>query len=459
MKYSKLILGVFTFVMLSCSSVPKTEQPQFQLKKFESMTLENGLRLVVIPDASLPRVSYQLMLGQGSTVDPQGLEGLTSITTRMLRRGTIRKSASQVAEAFESLGGEFRESVSKDHILILASGLSPYQKELFSVFWEVIQEPSFMVAEIEKRKSEALAALARATDEPSTFTELRLEEIIFAGSSYALPTGGREESIPKIKRADVLKQYASLFRPDQAQLVISGRIDSAHLERLKEIVSRWRKPTTKPLTVPVKASEGNSKKVWVFHKPGLEQTQIRFAHTSIARRDPQFLKYRLANLPLGGAFASRLNQVVRDDLGLTYSVFSSVQTYRDTGAFVVSTFTRHEKVRETIDATWGEITKLQNRGVSARELKASQAVLKGQFPAALETTDRLGFNLMILNLAGVSEDYLYNFFRDVDAITVKDVNTAAAQMIRPEEMQIVIYTDYSKTREQIESLGWPLELN
>lgn len=459
MKSLKYIILCTSLLALSCSTPSKQEASRFQLKPFESTVLENGLRLTVIPDTSLPRVSYQLMINQGSISDPESLSGLTSLTTRLLRRGTTLLSASQVAEAFEELGGEFRESISKDHILVSASGLSPHQDRLFSIFWDVIQKPAFAIPEIEKRKSEALAALARASDEPSSFTDLRLEEVIFSGSSYSRSVTGLETTIPKIKRTEIVKHYRALFRPDQAQLVLSGRLDETSLAQIKKTIAQWKKPATAMALSSRPKLESAKRQIWVFHKPGLEQTQIRFAHTSIARNDPQFLSYRLANMSLGGAFASRLNQVVRDDLGLTYSIYSSVHTYRDTGAFVVSTFTRHDKVKETIDSTWSEITKLQKSGVSVRELQASQAVLKGQFPAALETTDRLGFNLMILNLNGVSESYLHNFFQDVDALSIKEVNHAASQMIRPEDMQIVIHTDYSKTREQIEALGWPLKLN
>lgn len=459
MKKVKYFLLYISFVTVSCSTPSKQEASRFQLKAFESTVLENGLRLIVIPDASLPRVSYQLMIGQGSISDPESLSGLSSLTTRMLRRGTTTKSASAVAEAFEELGGEFRESISKDHIVVSASGLSPHQDRLFSIFWDVIQKPAFSSQEIEKRKSEALAALARASDEPSSFTDLRLDEIIFSGSSYSKSVTGLEDTIPRIKRADILKQYQALFRPDHAQLVLSGRLDESTLERIKKTIAQWKRPAAAMTLASRPALETMRRQIWVFHKPGLEQTQIRFAHTSISRNDPQFLSYRLANMSLGGAFASRLNQVVRDDLGLTYSIYSSVQTYRDTGAFIVSTFTRHEKVKETIAATWSEITKLQKNGVSARELQASQALLKGQFPAALETTDRLGFNLMILKLNGVPESYLHNFFQDVDQMTVRTVNSAAAEMIRPEQIQVVIYTDYTKTREQIEALGWPIKLN
>ena len=117
---------------------------------------------------------------------------------------------------------------------------------------------------------------------------------------------------------------------------------------------------------------------------------------------------RLANLILGGEFASRLNQHVRDDLGLTYSISSEIDSRKFAGTFEISTFTRNEKVTETLLTTYQDVQKFIAEGINEKELRAAKSFLLGQFPLALETVDRLGYQLILLRAYGISDDYLHS---------------------------------------------------
>jgi zinc protease len=165
------------------------------------------------------------------------------------------------------------------------------------------------------------------------------------------------------------------------------------------------------------------------------------------------MELRLANLILGGGFVSRLNSKVRDDLGLTYSIFSQFDTKKQRGTFVISTFTRNDKVGETIKNTREIFSQFVAQGITEPELAAAKAVLTGQFPMAIETTDRLALNLMLLRLYGVSDSYLKNFLKDVNAITVAQVNEAIHKHFSVENLKTVVYADQSKVGKQLKALG------
>jgi zinc protease len=185
----------------------------------------------------------------------------------------------------------------------------------------------------------------------------------------------------------------------------------------------------------------------------LQQAQIRFAEPGIARNNQDFLTLRLANLILGGAFASRLNQKVRDDLGLTYSISSRFEALKNTGGFEISTFTRNDKVGETIKSSLAVLKDFIEGGVTDKELDAAKALLVGQFPAAIETVDRLAFNLLILRLNGIDDSYLKDFFTNVNGISRSDVNAAIKKYFSSDKMKILVYADGTKVADQLKTIG------
>jgi zinc protease len=191
----------------------------------------------------------------------------------------------------------------------------------------------------------------------------------------------------------------------------------------------------------------------LFSKAGLQQSQIRMGHLGIARTDPDYLRLRLANIVLGGAFASRLNQKVRDDLGLTYSISSFFESKKGTGSFEINTFARNEKVGEAISSTLQVVREFRAQGITQAELDAAKALLIGQFPAAIETADRLAFNLLLLRAYQVPDTYLSQFFSNIDSIQLNEVNAAIRQHLDPDRFKVVVFADEKSVQKELSSVG------
>jgi zinc protease len=154
------------------------------------------------------------------------------------------------------------------------------------------------------------------------------------------------------------------------------------------------------------------------------QSEIRVAMPLIPRKHPDYLKLRLANEILGGGFVSRLNSKIRDQLGLTYGISSSLDLGLDGGYLYISTFTKNETTSQVIEQINAELKKLVEEGVTAKELSSAKNMVLSQFPRALETVDRIAFNFMYLDFYGVGPSYLYDFQKSVDRMTLEDVNLA-----------------------------------
>ena len=182
-------------------------------------------------------------------------------------------------------------------------------------------------------------------------------------------------------------------------------------------------------------------KMKFFTKPNLKQTQIRLGQRGIPRNNEDFLKLRLANEILGGGFSSRLNQKIRDDLGLTYSIGSSIDARSDRGIFIVSTFTKNETAGKTLTETLAVFQEFVENGVNETELRAAKNLLIGQFPKVIETPDRLASTYMFLDFYGVPRSYLSDFIKNLEKISLTEVNEVIKKYYHPRNFRIVVYGD------------------
>lgn len=439
-------------LVVSCASTPKPVTSSFQLRPYSEEKLPNGLTFLVIRDPSLPRVSLQMMVKTGGLYETKDQAGVSALMFGLLDQGTKKKKALQVADAFAQIGAEFGAQSGDDMSFISASGISPHRSELLKLFSEVVTEPAFANSEIERRKSQHLAAIQKALDQPQSYADQVYEEALFETHPYALPKLGTAESVKAIRRADIVKWYADWVQPANAVIALVGQVDDAYVQEVRETLGRWR-VTAKPGVEPQRPAAGTDSLLRLVTKPDLKQTQIRIGQLGLKRTDDDFMKMRMAALILGGAFASRLNQHIRDDLGLTYSIYSTSDARMDRGAFEVTTFTRNEKAADTIRETLKMLKEFAENGANARELESAKALMIGQFPSALETPDRLAYNLLVLRRYGIGDDYLRNFHHNVNAVQLADLNTAIRENLKPERWRVVVYGDQAVIGESLKSVG------
>jgi zinc protease len=241
-----------------------------------------------------------------------------------------------------------------------------------------------------------------------------------------------------INRQEIVQFYKKFYVPQEARLAVTGRLTPEIENEIKSQFSKWQQGAPLPqvssnFQPPVKGS------ITKLQSPHKAQTEIRFIQPGIPRAHPDYLKLRLINEMLGGGFASRLNQRVRDDLGLTYSIYSALDAKKNAGGWIVSTFSKNPTAQQTVDEVFSVLKKFVDEGATEAELSASKNLVKAQLPRALETADQLAYNLIALDFYGVGVDYLINFNRTIDNISLTDINKALRQYLKPEQMQVLVY--------------------
>ncbi len=458
-----LSLFALSVSVVSCSSSTKTSMKaakaegyvtqssgSFALKPYKEVTLENGLKVLFIPDNSLPRVSFTLLVKTGSLQESSADAGLNSLTANVMTQGTQTRSAVQIADEFGQIGSAIQVSPGSDMTMFFTDSLSNSKDQALNLLADIVMNPSFKDGEVQRIRSQMVASLKKKVDNPSNVASDRFDEMLFATHPYGRDTSGTEAALKALSKQSLIKHFLAYYRPNNASLAVVGQFPPDFETQVREVFGKWSKRNL-PAQQPAVPKDLGEMEVKVITKKGLQQAQIRIGALGIARSDADYLTLRLANEILGGSFASRLNQKIRDDQGLTYSIYSGFDTKLQRGSFEISTFTKNDSVGKTLEETLKVVNEFVEKGATEKELQAAKSQLIGQFPRAIETADRLAFNLLALDVYGVAPDYLTRFNDSVQKAKLADVNEVIKKRIDPKKFQVLIYADNSVVK-QIEDL-------
>lgn len=444
-KFCSIIFVLSTII--SCSSLNGTlvskDEVNQSLRKPRIETLSNGLKLFFVDDPSLPRLSLQLLVPVGTVTEPQERAGLNAMTVALLDQGTKKKKALEIADLFADSGAEFETAAGADFTLLSTSSLTTEFGKVLDLFVEVLLTPEFPSPEIERTRQQILVMLKGRQDRSGPWADLLIAKNYFQNHPYGRDTYGTAESIQKINREEIVQFFKKNYTPSGAKLAVTGRLTPEIEEEVKQKFSQWSSSASAsaPRLTFQHPQKGGVLKLPSPHKA---QTEIRFIQSGVARNHPDFLKLRIANEILGGSFASRLNQRVRDDLGLTYSIYSGLDPKKETGTWTVSTFSKNPTAQQTVDEVFNVLKKMIHEGVTADELKAAKNLAQAQFPRSIETADRLAYNMMALDFYGVPLEYFVKFNQMIDAITLDQVNKAIKEYLKPDQMQVLVYGQQSR---------------
>lgn len=449
---STVACAALSFQFIACSSSTKSTTPppspgyvskgsgSFKLMPYKEVTLPNGLKIVFIQDISLPRVSLTMLVKTGMVQEPVTHAGLNALTAYLLEQGTQTREAVKIADDFGQIGSSLDISPGADFTTIYADALSTDAPEVLKLFADVTMNPAFKDREIFRLRSQMVASLQKKIDNPSAFTSDEADKFLFGAHPYGRDENGSRATLLAIKKQDIIRHYLTYYRPNNASLAVVGSITPDFEKQVEEVFGKWTKRTT-PVAKTEEPPTIDGVQMKLIVKRGLQQTQIRISKIGVERNSADYLKLRVANETLGGGFASRLNQKVRDDLGLTYSISSGFDSRKEKGSFDISTFTKNETAGRTVEEGLKVLSDYTAAGPTDAELAAAKSQIIGQFPRAIETADRLAFNILALDFYGVPMDYLTDFNKNVNAISLKDVNAALKAHLDSSKLKVVVYGD------------------
>lgn len=420
--------------------------------------LANGLTVIIVPSQRLPLVDFRLVARAGAVEDPDGKGGVAQLTAELLTQGAGSRSAQQLAEAIEFVGGSLEASAGQEQFTVSAEVLRRDFGLGLELLRDCVVSPSFAPEEFARKRDETLGAIASDKSEPSVIAEDHMAEYLWGSGPLARPARGTEASVTAITRDDVVAFHRRFVTPERATLVIVGDVDAkSALAAVSRAFVAWKRGA-QPLADPYAAAPAvHGRTVRIIDKPEATQAQIRLACPGVARSDPDYFAIMVANTILGDGFTSRLVNSVRVEKGLTYSINSRFAMLRGAGSFRIGTFTRNEKLRACVDAVLEEVRKLVDQGPTEAELDKARNYLSGQYPIELQAPDDLAGGIANVEFFGLDPRFIETYNERVHAVTMADVRRVLKQRFCVDDLKILVVTRADVAKPALEGLG-PVEV-
>ncbi|MCG8574400.1 MAG: insulinase family protein [Flavobacteriales bacterium] len=417
-------------------SVPPKPQPNPEIKIDipEAITLENGLKVIVVENHKLPRVSFQLFVDYPYTMEGDKA-GTADLMGDLLSSGTTNTTKDDFDNKIDFMGADFFSSSRG----FFASSLKKHTPELLKLLQEVTTTPAFPADEFDRVKKQHLTGVKSARNDASAMAG-NVSAVVNYGKEHPYGEITTEKTLEKITLDDVKSHYKNHFLPNYAYLVIVGDVTQAEAqEYAKTYFGGWQKGSTpREAVYTVPSNSGNQ--VYFVDKPGAVQSVIQITHNmKLVPGHEDEIKLRVMNSILGGgSFSARLMSNLREDKAYTYGCYSSFDSDKLIGEFGTSGSFRNEVTDSAIVQIMGEISKISAEMVTDEELDLVKKSMTGAFARSLEqpeTVARFALNTIRYNLPAT---YYADYLKKLEAITKDDVLEVAKKYLQPGNSNIIV---------------------
>ncbi len=422
--------------------------PPYQIR-----TLSNGLQVIAVSHHEQPAVSLRLIVRAGAAQDPDKKAGVASLAASLLDQGTTTKTAEQVAQSIDSIGGAMGVGAGSDLTSVYAAVMKDSLDVGLDIIADVVRNPAFSPQEIERQRQQMISAMRVSYEDPDYIAGTVFDRLVYGYHPYGKPDSGTPQSLASISREDLAEFHKRWFGPNNAILAIVGDVTPeqafAGAERAFGKWTRVDVPAVKPADLPAP-----TRRVVIIDRPGAVQTEIRVGHLGLPRKHKDFLALDLALKILGGEGGNRLHRVLRSERGLTYGAEADVNALKDAGDIVASTDTRSDTTAEALRLIVDEISRLRRERVHPRELGDAQAYLTGSFPLTIETPGAIALQVLNAVVFGLDLEELQTYRERVNSITPDDIQRVAQQYLYPDRLSIVLVGDASIFAKQLPAVGF-----
>ncbi len=400
-------------------------------------TLPNGLRVLVKPNKAVPLVALRLSMLGGLLAETEKTQGITSFLADMLDRGTEQRSAAQIAAEVEDIAGELSGFSGRNSFGVSGEFLLDSIDKGLELFADVILHPAFDESEVEKARTERLAALKRREDNLFAKDFELFQNEIFPGHPYRFPLIGTAESVEKIDSAALHGYYETYVHPSNAVLSVVGDVDPDQIvEAISLQLGGWTGPDTIALPERESSVLTNTPRLVSLEK-NKSQVHIIVGFPGLRISDPDVPTLDVLTQILAGQ-GGRLFLELRDRESLAYSVTAFSIEGVDPGAFGAYIASAPDKLEQALDGLRGELRKVLEGSISSEELERAQNYLIGSRAVSLQRYGAQASLLSLDELYGLGATHHLDYASSIDRVTVDDLARVAQRIIRPDSETVAI---------------------
>ncbi len=409
--------------------------PKIKLGKAEKFNLSNGLKVIMVENHKLPRVSASLTIDNPPVAEGTKA-GLSDLMGGLLGNGTSKISKDDFNERIDYLGASVFFSSNGAN----ARSLTKYFPEVLELMADGVKDPKFTQEEFDKSVERTLEGI-KSNEKNVKAIAGRVEDALVYGKNHPYGEFITKESINSITLDDVKNNYATYYKPNNAYLVIVGDINPKSTKKLvKQLFSSWKSGTIPPSSIPTPQNVSTTE-INFIDVPNAVQSEVAVINSvDLTLGDKDYYAALLANNVLGGGGTARLFMNLREDKGYTYGSYSNISQNKLEGAgtFKASAAVRNIVTDSAVVEIQKEINKIRYQKVSKEELKNSKAEYIGSFVRNVQkpaTAARFALNIARYNLP---EDFYENYLENINAVTLEQVQNAALKYFRGDKARIII---------------------
>lgn len=414
--------------------------------------LDNGVQVITIPLPGKTLCAAELVLDAGATFDE--IEGVATLLAKAFNEGTTTRDAGAFADASESLGMQLAASASWDALTLSLTAPRSRLAAALDLMAEAAWSPSIPDDGFERIKKERLVQIEQENANPAQRAAIEFPKHAYTRDSiYGRSSRGTIETVSSISRAHLVAAHERYVSPASATLVVAGDVEPGWmLEQAKRAFGSFTRPEA-DRKAPTTTSAVDATRIVLVDRPGSVQTNLVLGHRGVERTHPNLDAIRVASYILGGSFSSRINNRLREELGLTYGARAGFESRRAAGPFTVQAPVQAAVTGQAITETLSLVRAMHDEGITDEELRAAQDYLRGVFPLRFETTDAVANAVGDLAVYGLPDGELTSYPQRIGAVTREQASEAARAHLYPDAMLIVAVGPADEIQADLEAIA------
>lgn len=393
---------------------------------FDQLTLPNGLRIIGERIDHFRSVSVGLWLGAGSQYERPDEGGVSHFLEHMVFKGTKTRSARQIAEEMDAVGGQLNAFTAKECTCFYAKVVDEHLPLAVDVICDLAVNPVFDPAEMEKEKGVVIEEIAMAEDTPEDLVHEMLMTAYYGDQSVARPILGTEARISSFTRDDLISYWQRMYRPQNAVLAIAGHYDWEQVQALaRKHLGDWDPAGFEKIPCVTQPAQPTR----LVRTKDIEQVHICMGFPGLKIGDEKGFEYSIFNSVFGGAMSSRLFQTIREESGLAYSVYSYPNAYTDTGMLSIYAAANSDAAETVEKLILEQADCIAREGITPEEFAMTREQLKASYILGLESTSArmqsAGRRMLLLNDTRTESDIIQR----INQLRLEDVNAIIHEVL------------------------------
>ncbi|MAF80065.1 hypothetical protein CL629_03245 [bacterium] len=404
-------------------------------KEFRRVQLENGLRVILVPQKGSVATTVMVFVAAGSKYETKKINGISHFLEHMMFKGTDeRLTAMDIASELDGLGAQYNAFTGQEMTAYYAKVRNEYFEQALDVVSDIYLHPRFESSEIEKERGVIVQEINMYEDTPQRRVQELFMECVYGDQPAGWDIAGSKEVVRSLKREDFLKYRGEHYVPQSTVVVVAGGFrESQALSFIRRQFGGFKR-TRKSLKQKVKEKQSRPQELVRYKKS--DQTHLIMGFRAFPVSDKRRFTLSILTDILGGGMSSRLFHRIREEMGAAYYVNASNDLYSDHGLFTMSAGVDHKKIKSVIRAALEEFGRMKTDSVSSAELRKAKDHVIGTFSLSLETSDELGYFYAMQEVLGRSLQAPEQIVRKIEKVRAEDVRNLSRSLFRDDRLNL-----------------------